>query len=160
MEKNSVPNPENVIELIKQMEGVENNAFTMRLLAKIHSDITAAHPASAENFVVTIKVLEEVHAQAWKNLEEMQKLPPEEQHYLYNGEISAQDAFIKIVIAAFEDDTLDDTRRALFIQEKAEAHALEAEASIAGPMGELKEVVEMIKATMEIGDTEGNTTIH
>lgn len=157
METNNIPQAENVIELIKQMEGVENNAFTMRLLAKIYQDVVEAHPSSEANFVITMKVLEEVHTQAWKNLEEMQKLPPEEHHYLFNGEIAAQEAFIKIFVAAFNDDTLDETTRPQHILEQAEAHAADADASIAGPMAELKEVVDMLKAMIE---NESNPTLH
>lgn len=160
MEMNNVPEANDIVELLKQMEGVENNAFTMRLLAKIHADITTDHSESAANFVITMKVLEEVRSVAYKNLENMQKLPKEEQHYMYNGEISAQESFIKIVIAAFEDESLDSTARAARIQEQAEAHAAEAEKSVAEPLAQLRLIAEMAEA---FSDDEGNPlniTIH
>ena len=160
MEEINVPEAGDIVEILKQMEGVENNAFTMRLLAKIYGDITADHSESAANFVVTMKVLEEVRAVAWRNLENMRKLPVEEQHYMYNGEISAQESFIKIVVAAFEDDTLDETTRPARIQAQAEAHAAEAEASVAEPLAQLRLIAEMAEAFKDEDGNPINVTLH
>lgn len=137
---------DNVIDLLKQMEGVENNAYVMRLLATVYGHITKDHPDGANNFMTTMAVVEDVRRTAWANLEEMRKLPEVEQHFLFNGEISAQEEFIKIVIDAFSKDDLDDITRPVYIQERAEAHAVEAEESVAEPLGKLRMLVEMMSA--------------
>ena len=133
-----------ILDKIRQMEGAENNAYVMRLLGDVFTQIAAAHPGASNTFIVTMKVLEDIRATAWKNLENLQKLPQEEQHYLFHGELSAQDTFVKFVVDAFTADNLTDEERVAQVLARVDEHATEAEAAVAQPLAELREIIDLM----------------
>lgn len=142
-----IKTPDTAAELIKQFEGVENNATVMQAAAAVYEAITERHPTSANNFVVTMEFLDAANKQAWEGLKEMQKLPEEEQHYLFNGELSALESFTNIVLEAFQDETLDDITRPAKILARAAEEAQRAMDSVAEPLGQIRS----LQAQMEAG---------
>lgn len=153
-ELNHVEPADNIITLMKQMEGVEQNAHTMRLLSTVYGMIAKDHPEGGMQFVTTMSFMEEIRGTAWENLVAMQDLPEDEQHFLFNGELSAQEAFVRIVTKAFGDITLNDETRPAYIQAEAEEHALNAEAGVAEPLAQLRMIAELASA---LTDGEGET---
>lgn len=141
-----IKTPNTAGELIKQFEGVENNAVVMQAAAAVYEAITEKHPTSANNFVVTMDFLDAANKQAWEGMKEMQQLPEEEQHYLFNGELSALESFTNIVLEAFQDETLDDTTRPAKILARAAEEAQRAIDSVAEPLQQIRFLQEQMKA--------------
>ena len=162
MKNTNDPQPtDNLFDLIRQMEGVENNAFTIRLLGKIFQAISTDHVEAEHQMFLMLSVLEEVHADAWERLTEMRELPEEEHHYLINGEISAQEEFVKIIASAFAPDNgLTDATRLAFVMDAVEAHAQDAESSVAEPLAMFRAIAEEAIAAEEAKGAPVNVTIH
>lgn len=144
---NEIKTPNTAAELIKQLEGVENNAVVMQAAAAVYEAITEKHPTSANNFVVTMEFLDAANKQAWEGMKEMQKLPEAEQHYMFNGELSALESFTNIVLEAFQDETLDDTTRPAKILSRAAEEAERAIASVEEPLSQIR----FLQAQLEAG---------
>lgn len=142
-----IKTPDTAAELIKQFEGVENNAAVMEALAFVYEKIAEKHPTSATNFVVTMEFLDAANKQAWEGMKEMQQLPEAEQHYLFNGELSALESFTNIVLDAFQDETLDDTTRPAKILARAAEESQRAIDSVAEPLSQIR----FLQAQLEAG---------
>lgn len=152
---------DNLFDLVRQMEGVESNAFTIRLLGRIYQSICTDHDEADRQFFLTLAVLEEIHADAWERLIEMRALPEEEHHYLINGEIAAQEAFTKILAAAYAPDNgLADADRLAFILNAVEEHAQDAESGVAEPLAMFRAIAQDAMEAQEAKGAPANVTIH
>lgn len=136
-------------KLLKQMEGVEHNACTMRTLADIYKEAVTELPSVTEAIIAVLRLLETLHERAVSNIHNVQKLPAHEQHFLYHGEVSAQESFVDILLEAFASKEMTDDERTSFIVQKAENHALEALDSVEKPLREARFLMDIVMPFLE-----------
>lgn len=134
---------QNVLNLVRQLEGVENNAFVSGLLLGIFNDIVEVNQGSTQDqFDIMMGVILQVNQDTFAEFDQHMLLPEDERDFILSGALSAQEAFYQVLIMAYSDDIqLSEAERIQIVQEAIQSQIDEAEALCKEPLEAIRRVI-------------------
>lgn len=138
-----------VITVIRQMEGAENNAFVTKILLNIFEDVILNNPGHKDyQYDVMMGALLEINKNTFAEYEQHMLLPEEDQDYLLSGALSAQENFYHVLNMAYADElAVSLEERIQMVRDVMNEQIQEVEDMVAEPLAEIRAAIEKQKGT-------------
>lgn len=134
-----------ILTLVRQMEGVENNAHVSRVLLNIYNSIVMGNPTDKElQFDIMMGTLLEINKDTFEQYEEHQKLPEEDRDFVLSGALSAQETFYNTLVGAYNDAfVVHVDERIAMVRQVIEEQIAAAQEAVAEPLAEIRAAIHL-----------------
>lgn len=146
-----VEETQDVTTIIRQMEGVENNAHVSGILLNIFNTIVTGNPSDRElQYEIMMGTLLEVNKDTFDQYEEHMKLPEEDRDFFLSGALSAQETFYNTLVMAYNASlNIPLEERIAMVNEVIENQIKEALDAVAEPLGAIRAAIQMMEENPE-----------